>query len=113
MIFPPQYERFLSVVFVFFLKIILACENKRVQVKSLITGTDVHELPAFSSAVTALSVSNDCKLLYVACSDSKLYLYNFLTRELVATLIELSVSINDIRISEDNSFLFLTSGVIY
>ena len=94
---------------IFFLK---ACENKTVQVKSLITGSDVHDLPIFNTKITSLAVSNDCKLLYVSCSDSKLYLYNLLNKELIAVLIEQNGPINDLRISEDNSFLFSSSGVI-
>jgi WD40 repeat protein len=88
-----------------------ACENKTVQVKSLITGSDVHELPVFESNITCLAVSNDCKHIYVACADTKLYLYNILTCELIAILIEQNSSINNLKISSDNSFLFSSSGV--
>ncbi len=90
--------------------IIIACENNKVQVKSLITGSDVHELPTFTASITAMAVSNDCKLLYVACSDWKLYLFNLLNKELLAVLIEQNGVINDLRISDDNSFLFSSSG---
>lgn len=81
------------------------------QVKSLITGSDVYNLPTFSSTITALAVSNDCRLLYVSCANWKLYLYNFLTSELLTVLIEQNGVINDLCISSDNSFLFSTSAV--
>ena len=91
--------------------VIIACENKSVHVKSLITGSDLHELAGHNSSVTALAASADCERIYVACADSKLYLYDVRTKELIAVLIEQESSINDLRISADNSFLFSSSGV--
>jgi WD40 repeat protein len=84
-----------------------------VQVKSLLTGTDIHELSGHNSQITSLAVANDSERVYVACADSKLYLYDIKTRELIAILIEQESKINDLRISTDNSFLFSSSGVIY
>ena len=82
------------------------------QVKSLITGTDIHELSGHNSQITSLATTNDCERVYVACADSKLYLYNILSTELIAVLIEQESSINDLKMSADNSFLFSSSGVI-
>ena len=91
--------------------VVIACENKSVHVKSLITGTDLHELSGHNSAVTSLAAANDNERIYVACADSKLYLYDVRTKELIAVLIEQESSINDLKISADNSFLFSSSGV--
>lgn len=91
--------------------VIIGCENKSVQVKSLITGTDIHDLVGHNSEITCLASSRDCERVYVACTDSKLYLYDLKSRELIAILIEQESSINDLRISSDNSFLFSSSGV--
>jgi WD40 repeat protein len=96
-----------------FYLITLACDNKTVQIKSLITGSDIHDLPTFEANVTCLATSKDSKQVYVACSDSKLYLYNILTRDLIAVLIEQTSSINDLEISKDGSFLFSSSGVSF
>ena len=59
-----------------------------------------------------LAASSDCQRVYVGCEDSKLYLYDVRSRELIAILIEQESSINDLKISIDNSFLFSSSGVI-
>lgn len=91
--------------------VIIGCENRSVQVKSLITGTDIHDLLGHNSEITALAASSDCERIYVACKDSKLYLYDVRSRELIAILIEQESSINDLKISADNSFLFSSSGV--
>lgn len=91
--------------------LVIGCENKTVQVKSLITGTDIHDLVGHNSDITCLASSHDCERIYVACSDAKLYLYDVKSRELIAILIEQESSINDLRISSDNSFLFSSSGV--
>lgn len=91
--------------------IIIGCENNTVQVKSLITGTDLHELTGHNSKVSSIVASPDSERVYVACADSKLYLYNIKSRELIAVLIEQEASINDLRLSSDNSFLFSSSGV--
>ena len=93
--------------------VIIGCENNTVQVKSLITGSDVHELNGHNSPITSLAVSSDCERIYVACSDSKLYLYDIRSKELIAVLIEQESSINDLKISVDNSFLFSSSGVTW
>jgi WD40 repeat protein len=92
--------------------IIIGCENHSVHVKSLITGSDVHELIGHhSSAITSLATSADCERVYVGCSDSKLYLYDIRTKELVAVLVEQEAAINDLKLSADCSFLFSSSGV--
>ncbi len=90
-----------------------ACENATVQVKSLMTGSDVHDLSGHNSSVTSLAVSNDCQNVFVGCSDSKLYLYDIKSRELIAVFMEQESSINDLKISSDGSFLFSASGVIH
>lgn len=90
--------------------VILACENNSVQVKTLLTGMDVHELQGHSAAVTCLAVSNDSDRVYVACADAKLYLYNVISKELLAVLCEQETSISDLRVSSDSSFLFSSSG---
>ena len=92
--------------------VVIGCENKSVQVKSLLTGTDIHDLVGHNSEISCLASSGDCERIYVACTDSKLYLYDLKSRELIAILIEQESTINDLRISSDNSFLFSSSGVI-
>ena len=79
--------------------------------KSLLTGSDIHDLYGHHAPITGLAVSSDCQRLYVGCEDSKLYLYDVRSRELVAILIEQESCINDLKISIDNSFLFSSSGV--
>jgi WD40 repeat protein len=91
--------------------IIIACENHSVQVKSLITGSDIHELTGHSSQVNCLAVSSDCERVYVACSDAKLYLYDIKSRELITVMSQQEAAISDVRISSDGNFLFSSSGV--
>lgn len=93
--------------------IIKGCSNSSVQVKSLITGSDIHELIGHNSPVTSLAASNDCLTLFVACADSKLYLYDIRSRELIAVFMEQDSSINDLKISSDGGFLFSASGVYF
>lgn len=92
--------------------ILIACENHSVQVKSLITGADVHELVGSSGpAVNALVTSRDGERVYIGCADSKLYLYDIKTRQLIAVLAEQEAPIYDLCLSSDSSFLFSSSGV--
>jgi WD40 repeat protein len=93
--------------------IIIGCENSCIQVKSLITGSDVHDLAGHYSNVTNLAVSADSEKVYVGCNDSKLYLFDIKSKELIAILIEQESSINDLKISVDGTFLFSSSGVFY
>ena len=94
--------------------IILACQNNSVQVKSLITGTDIHDINSAnqnaSAQVNCFAVSSDSERVYVACSDSKLYLYDIKSCELIAVLVEQDGPITDIKISADGSFLFSSSA---
>jgi WD40 repeat protein len=92
--------------------IIIGCENHSVQVKSLITGSDIHELTGHNSQVNCLATSSDCERVYVACADSKLYLYDIKSRELITVLSQQEAGITDVRISSDSNFLFSSSGVI-
>lgn len=92
--------------------IIIGCENHSVQVKSLITGSDVHELAGQNGpAVNSLVTSSDGERVYVGCADSKLYLYDIKTRELIAVLVEQEAAVHDLCLSADSSFLFSSSGV--
>lgn len=92
--------------------LIIGCENHSVQVKSLITGADIHEITTQSGpAVNAMCASADCERIFIGCADSKLYLYDIKTRELIAVLVEQEAPINDLRLSADASFLFSSSGV--
>jgi WD40 repeat protein len=93
--------------------IIIGCENNSVQVKSLITGSDIHDLSGHnSSTVNCLATSADCEQVYVACADGKIYLYDIKSRELITVLVQQEAAISDLKISSDNSFLFSSSGVI-
>lgn len=92
--------------------IIIGCENNSVHVKSLLTGTDLHDLTGHNSKIASLVASPDCQRVYVGCADSKLYLYDIKSKELIAVLIEQEAGIHDLKLSSDNSFLFSSSGVI-
>jgi len=77
----------------------------------LVTGSDIHDLIGHNAVVSALAVSADCERVYVATGDSKLYLYDLKSKELIAVLLEQDSGINDLKISIDDSFLFSSSGV--
>jgi WD40 repeat protein len=90
--------------------VIIGSQNNNVQIKSLITGTDIHDLTDHNSSVNCLAVSPDSERVYVGCADSKLYLYDIKSKEMIAILIEQDSSISDLKISSDSSFLFSSSG---
>ena len=71
----------------------------------------MHELVGHNAPVTSLAVSNDCSNIFVGCSNSKLYLYDIKSKELIAVFTEQDSSINDLKVSNDGSFLFSASGV--
>jgi hypothetical protein len=86
--------------------IILSCDNTTVQVKSLVTGSDIHNLEGHSSEVTSLAMSNDSICCYVGCRNSHIYVYNLRSRILLRTLKHHDSIVNDLYISADDYFLF-------
>jgi WD40 repeat protein len=76
----------------------------------LVTGTHIHELNGHTARVNNLAVTSDCERVYVGCADSKLYLYNLKTSQLLSIIIDQHTGINDLVISVDNCFLFSSSG---
>jgi hypothetical protein len=76
-----------------------------------VTGNQVHDLTGHSGPVRHLaSRLTDPYCLY-ATSDSKLYLYDIRTGEMLKVLMELEIPVNDLKTCNDDSFLFLSSGV--
>ena len=86
--------------------IIVSCDNMSVQVKSLVTGSDVHHLEGHASEVTSLSMSNDSICCYVGCSNSNIYVYNLRSQVLLRTLRHHDSPVNDLYVSSDDFFLF-------
>jgi len=91
--------------------LIVSCENKTVQVKSLVTGSDIHNLEGHSSEVTSLSVTNDSICCYVGCRNGHIYVYNLRSQVLLRTLMHHDSAINDLYISADDYFLFSAAEV--
>jgi WD40 repeat protein len=91
--------------------IIASCDNTTVQVKSLVTGSDIHNLEGHATEVTSLAVSNDSMCCYVGCSDARIYVYNLRTRLLLRTLTHHDSAVNDMSISADDFFLFSAAEV--
>jgi WD40 repeat protein len=91
--------------------IIIACDDRSVQVKSLVTGSDIHLLEGHSSEVTSLAVSHDSICCYVGCSNAYIYVYNLRSRLLLRTLTHHDSSINDLYLSIDDCFLFTAAEV--
>ena len=85
--------------------IVVACDNKTVQVKSLVTGSDIHSLEGHSSEITCLTISNNSLYCYVACCNGSIYVYNLLSRILLQTFKQHHSSVHDLYISSDDSFL--------
>ena len=86
--------------------IIVSCDHSIVQVKSLVTGSDVHNLEGHTSEVTSLSMTNDSMCCYVGCSNSNIYVYNLRSQILLRTLTHHDSAVNDLYISPDDYFLF-------
>jgi WD40 repeat protein len=91
--------------------IILSCDNTTVQIKSLVTGSDIHNLEGHTSEVTSLSMSHDSICCYVGCSNSNIYVYNLRSRVLLRTLTHHDSAVNDLYISADDCFLFSAAEV--
>jgi WD40 repeat protein len=91
--------------------IVLSCDNTTVQVKSLVTGSDIHNLEGHSSQVTSLSMSNDSICCYVGCINTYIYVYNLRSQVLLRTLTHHDSPINDLYISVDDYFLFSAAEV--
>ena len=86
--------------------IIVSCENNTVQVKSLVTGSDIHQLEGHTSEVTSLAMTNDSMCCYVGCSNSYIYVYNLRSQILLRTLTHHASMVNDLNVSSDDYFLF-------
>src|SRR5690242_2018560 len=78
--------------------IIVACDNTTVQVKSLVTGSDIHNLEGHSSEVTSLSMSHDSICCYVGYNNAHIYVYNLRSRLLLRTLTHHDSSVNDLYV---------------
>jgi hypothetical protein len=88
------------------------CDNSTVHVNCLVTGKHVHNLSGDSCLISHLaSRSSDPYRLYATCSNSKLYLYDIRTGEPLKVLMQLDSAVNDLVVSADNSFLFLSTKV--
>jgi WD40 repeat protein len=93
--------------------IIAACDDKSVQVKSLVTGSDIHYLEGHLSEVTSLSMSHDSMCCYVGCNNSYIYVYNLRSRILLRTLTHHNSAVNDLYVSADDCFLFSAAEVSF
>lgn len=91
--------------------IIASCDNHTVQVKSLVTGSDVHHLEGHTSEVTSLAVANDSICCYVGCSNGHIYVYNLRSRVLLRTLKHHESAVHDLYMSSDDYFLYSASEV--
>lgn len=91
--------------------IIASCDNTTVQVKSLVTGSDIHNLEGHATEVTSLAVSNDSMSCYVGCTNARIYVYSLRTRLLLRTLTHHDSAVNDLSISADDFFLFSAAEV--
>ena len=110
--------------------IIVACQDTTVQVKSLVTGSDIHHLEGHSSEVrsppryqsfsiitsvltqvTCLAMSNDSISCYVGCSNSQVFVYNLRSRVLLRTLTHHDSPVTDLNVSADDCFLFSAAEV--
>jgi WD40 repeat protein len=91
--------------------IIVSCDNTTVQVKSLVTGSDIHNLDGHATEVTSLAVSHDSMCCYVGCSNAHIYVYNLRSRLLLRTLTHHDSTVNDLFISADDHFLFSAAQV--
>jgi WD40 repeat protein len=91
--------------------IIVSCDNTTIQVKSLVTGSEIHNLEGHSSEVTSLSMSNDSICCYVGCSNAYIYVYNLRSQVLLRTLTHHDSAITDLYISADDYFLFSAAEV--
>jgi WD40 repeat protein len=92
--------------------IIVSCDNTTVQVKSLVTGSDIHNLEGHSTEVTSLSMSNDSICCYVGCRNAHIYVYNLRSRILLRTLVHHDSTVNDLYVSSDDCYLFSAAEVI-
>jgi WD40 repeat protein len=86
--------------------IIVACDDTSVQVKSLVTGSDIHHLEGHFSEVTSLSMSQDSICCYVGCHNAHIYVYNLRSRLLLRTLTHHDSAVTDLYVSTDDCFLF-------
>ncbi len=91
--------------------ILAACDDTTVQVKSLVTGSDIHHLEGHSSEVTSLSMSHDSICCYVGCKNAHVYVYNLRSRALLRTLTHHDSAVTDLYVSADDCFLFSASEV--
>lgn len=91
--------------------IIIACDDKSVQIKSLVTGSDIHNLEGHASEVTSLSMSHDSICCYVGCTNACIYVYNLRSRILLRTLTHHDTTVNDLYVSTDDCFLFSAAEV--
>jgi WD40 repeat protein len=86
--------------------IIIGCDDTSVQVKSLVTGSDIHHLDGHHSEVTSLAMSHDSICCYVGCQNAYVYVYNLRSRRLLRTLTHHDSAVNDLYVSVDDCFLF-------
>lgn len=91
--------------------ILVACQNTSVQVKSLVTGSDIHHLEGHSAEVTSLAMSNDSICCYVGCSNAHVYVYNLRSRSLLRILTHHDSMVTDLYVSVDDCFLFSAAEV--
>ena len=91
--------------------IIGSCENNTVQVKSLVTGSDIHHLEGHATEVTSLAVTNDSMCCYVGCQNGHIYVYNLRSRALLRTLKHHDSPVHDLYMSADDYFLYSASEV--
>ena len=91
--------------------ILLSCDNNSVQVKSLVTGSDVHQLEGHTSAVTSLSIANDSICCYVGCTNGHIYVYNLRSQVLLRTLTHHDSPVTSLYVSADDYFLFSAAEV--
>lgn len=92
--------------------LILACDDNRIHVRALTTGSDIHTLERHpsNSVVTALKFAEDSCRCVIGCGDGKVYVYDVHSSKLTQTLTAHAEMITAILTMPSDRFLATAGG---
>lgn len=89
--------------------LLAACEDNNLYLRTLATGTELHNLVGHKSKVRSLCVAQDSCRAVVGCSDGNVCIYDMHTGKIIKNITGQGGEVTCIRVTDQDDFL-ITAG---
>ncbi|GAB6028415.1 hypothetical protein CHUAL_002575 [Chamberlinius hualienensis] len=92
--------------------LLIACEDNKLYLRSMTTGSEIHTIEAHDSPVLSMCIANDnCRTL-IGCEDHRVYMYDLHTTKLLRTFNGHDGPVTGIKVTPDDGLMFTSGGGI-